>query len=638
MKREKKRMSLGEATMMVERLSPKMETCFLGGPEDWHKTIFTEAFNHIVLPAEKLIKERIGIFKAGNGKLNVIEAPPGSGKTHAFTYDLLWRGLKLFRRYTNSPNMIAMFTSPDTSVNEAVVSDLKAIIRWCKTDDTIRDMILKDYGLDIHNVATRPDQLEGYGTEILVCTPKMATEAQNHVLKKLSEETFLAFIVSDEAHRGLGCPSGETYIEDVGWGGDGYNATWFHGLRKLNAFVWIGLSGTPTKSQKADDVYYNVISDKMTKASFRNGFVDTLDMSSYSMEEIVEKVFLDITARNAISKYLFTYFTYDNLKEELYEKFKKALKVTAMFRSGQKGRDGKPSTWGTAEDVQTAWDRLVKKYAGTTFKYFCPWNKETVELERNPGKCAICLDKNKTGDGTNKDVFDKMNDPDSGYDAVAVLHIGVVGINITTLGHIGIIPEVGNDGDVENSPVQLLGRLARCPFVWTGNGWSIPISEIKDRDLREIAIHLSINITAKRCTANESYLIERAWDRFVKGHIELAGAYTYLSELVNEATRTLYDYSLVKEQDDIYKLYKVDNPHCEFCPQNEDGIPVCELSARKNHSKLSDKEFDEYWFGCLDVDHEDGDHNNNDPNNLFTKCKNEHQFKTMVNKDYLTRY
>ena len=116
----------------------------------------------------------------------------------------------------------------------------------------------------------------------------------NHVLKKLSEETFLAFIISDEAHRGLGCPSGETYIEDVGWGGDGYNATWFHGLRKLNAFVWIGLSGTPTKSQKADDVYYNVISDKMTKASFRNGFVDTLDMSSYSMEEIVEKVFLDI--------------------------------------------------------------------------------------------------------------------------------------------------------------------------------------------------------------------------------------------------------------------------------------------------------------------------------------------------------
>ena len=83
MKRESKRMSLGEATMIVERLSPKMDTCFLGGPENFHKTIFTEAFNHIVLPAEKLIKERIGIFSVGNGKLNVIEAPPGSGKTHA---------------------------------------------------------------------------------------------------------------------------------------------------------------------------------------------------------------------------------------------------------------------------------------------------------------------------------------------------------------------------------------------------------------------------------------------------------------------------------------------------------------------------------------------------------------------------
>ena len=80
----------------------------------------------------------------------------------------------------------------------------------------MRDLVRDEFGLDLYNVATRPDQLEGYGTEILVCTPKMATEAQNHVLKKLSEETFLAFIISDEAHRGLGCPSGETYMEDIG--------------------------------------------------------------------------------------------------------------------------------------------------------------------------------------------------------------------------------------------------------------------------------------------------------------------------------------------------------------------------------------------------------------------------------------
>ena len=409
-------------------------------------------------------------------------------------------------------------------------------------------------------------------------------------------------------------------------------------MRKLNAFVWIGLSGTPTKSQKSDDVYYNVISDKMTKASFRNGFVDVLDMDSYTMEEIVEKVFLDITERNAISKYLFTYFSYDNIEEKLYEKFKKAIKVTAMFRCGQAGTDGKPSRWGTAEDVQKEWNRLIKKYARTTFKYFCSWNKETVELERNPGKCAICLDKNKTGKGTNKDVFDLMNDPDSGYDAVAVLHIGVVGINITTLGHIGIIPEVGNEGDVINSPVQLLGRLARCFFVWTGIGWSIPVSEIEDRELREIAIYLSINITTKRCTSNESDLVRRAWNRFEQGHIELAGAYTYLSELVNEATRTLYDYTLAKEQDEIYKKYKKE--HCEVCLLNEEGIfiPVCEVTARKNHPNMSDDEFAEYWRGCLEVDHEDGNHYNNDPENLITKCSNEHSFKTMENKDYLNRY
>ena len=103
-----------------------METCFLGGPEDWQKTLFTEAFKHIVIPSEKFIKDRICIG-SGNGKLNVIEAPPGSGKTHAFTYDLLWRGLTLFRKFKNSPNMIAMFTSPDTSVNENIDAEMQGL-------------------------------------------------------------------------------------------------------------------------------------------------------------------------------------------------------------------------------------------------------------------------------------------------------------------------------------------------------------------------------------------------------------------------------------------------------------------------------------------------------------------------------
>ena len=96
--------------------------------------------------------------------------------------------------------------------------------------------------------------------------------------------------------------------------------------------------------------------------------------------------------------------------------------------------------------------------------------------------------------------------------------------------------------------------------------------------------------------------------------------------------------TVARHQDEIYKLYKLDNPHCEYCPQNEHGIPECEIAARKNHSEDSDEDFAKWWFGDLEVDHKDGNHFNNDPANLQTLCSDEHGYKTQKNKEYLTRY
>ena len=308
-----------------------------------------------------------------------------------------------------------------------------------------------------------------------------------------------------------------------------------------------------------------------------------------------------------------------------------------MFRCGMNGANGNSSKWGTAEDVQKYWDKLSKKYYGKEFTYVQSWNKKKVTLIMLPGKCAICLHENKSAED-NKGVFELMNSPHSGYDALAVFQIGTVGVNIKNLRYIGIIPEVSNLGDVENSPVQLLGRLARCPFVWPGNAWSIPVSQIKNHELKEIAIHLAINITTKKVTARTSSLIESAYVIFLKGHVELKGAYTYLSELVNDAQRRLLAYENAKERDEFYRQFKKE--HCEIHPEgiSNSGIPVCEQNEKELHSDLSDEEFSNYWKGCLEVDHEDGDHDNNDPSNLITKCSNNHHFKTMINEDYKTRY
>ena len=43
------------------------------------------------------------------------------------------------------------------------------------------------------------------------------------------------------------------------------------------------------------------------------------------------------------------------------------------------------------------------------------------------------------------------------------------------------------------------------------------------------------------------------------------------------------------------------------------------------------------WNGQLQVDHIDGNHNNNTPINLQTLCANCHQYKSFINKDWLDK-
>ena len=56
-------------------------------------------------------------------------------------------------------------------------------------------------------------------------------------------------------------------------------------------------------------------------------------------------------------------------------------------------------------------------------------------------------------------------------------------------------------------------------------------------------------------------------------------------------------------------------------------------------SSLSNpEEYKNAISACIDVDHIDGNHANNDPTNLQYLCKNCHSAKTIINGDNLNRY
>ena len=74
----------------------------------------------------------------------------------------------------------------------------------------------------------------------------------------------------------------------------------------------------------------------------------------------------------------------------------------------------------------------------------------------------------KTG-GDNDGTVKLLNDENSEYVAAAVMYIGSVGINITNLGVVSILPVVKNKGDVDNNLRQFISRMDSSMFVWRGS-------------------------------------------------------------------------------------------------------------------------------------------------------------------------
>lgn len=100
------------------------------------------------------------------------------------------------------------------------------------------------------------------------------------------------------------------------------------------------------------------------------------------------------------------------------------------------------------------------------------------------------------------------------------------------------------------------------------------------------------------------------------------------------------------------KLLRPERPICEDCgikPAKPNGAKywyaVCSTCRNKPYRKYKGNTCDFCGFVpidlCqLDVDHKDGNHQNNDPINLQTLCANCHRLKTKLNKDgvYQDRY
>lgn len=580
-------------------------------------SVFEDQDEHIIKPVVNHAKK---CLITPDERQALLVCPPGSGKTTMFIVDLIWRIADQARK-NNIHNQLMVLTSPDGGLKDDMFYQLD---KFFKDNSAYKE--LTKCGINFCTVSDNTDDIKGRGLEIIVLLTKSFDDNSKH-LENLKKHKITAMI-SEEVHRELGCTENANYRKDVGHDTE-YHAKRYWNIRSLNYSMWFGVTGTPTVSQKTDTENFIVLSDKMERSEWRLPFFAE-NYKPYSncvygdngLFKLVEDVFVEISKRNAISKYLLSEIDLGILSKlsiELQNTLK-ATKNTCFLKCFQ--ANSKYSRL-DVDGVIYLWEDLCKKYKSLTFDY------DGVELPYHIGRIASMTSRDKTG-GTNGGTIDLLNDPNSEYVAVAAIHIGAVGINITNLACIGILSLMQNNGDVGITPEQLICRLDRCLFVWRGS-FADEVSKISDSNQRNTIIKLAINLSSKNVFSNESKLVTKAYNNTLPNHVKIEDATGYLTGLVS-IFREQNGYSSIsgKERDIVYRNAR--KTKCEFPDCG------CYKELVEDGKELSKSMREIYYQQILQVDHKDGDRENMNPDNLITLCPNRHSIKTMENKDYLNEY
>ena len=606
--------------------APKMIPAFLG--IDNINELYEDQYEHIVLPVLDHVKKafKTNVF---DPRCQIIIAPPGSGKTTVWLVDLIWRSVAEAVKNGIKHNTIVL-TSPDETINQANLAELQKIFgtETEPPNHKVLDKLEDAYGIDFRGLYSDPKDARGRGLEIIVCSIMKATGKQLEALQNLP----ILFILNDEAHRGLGSPEGgegNTYTEDVGHAGSNYEAKWFTAINSLAETAkpkfWFGMTGTSTKSMLNNSKYYNVISDKMEKSKWRLGFFSSNYKTFYPTyegnEDQVEALFVELSMRNAINKYLKS-----KISDEFFETAEiakcKNIKVTGLIKCGISTSD-----WMEPRHVVKHWNLLKSKYQNLTFTY------DGQELPYHIGNCRELTAKEKEG-GSNEVTVTDLNDEDNNLVAMAVIYIGNVGINVNNMGAMACLPIVDNDGGVDMNLQQVIARMDRCPWIWQGK-FDYEVAQIEDEKVRDLIIKLAINIATKEPFATEGGLFNGAYNHVHAGHITKEGAYDYLWGAVSEKRVRLKAIASGKARDLAYKSYKEEVPYCEKHPNGECKAQCRDLPKYKD---LTDEEFEDAWWKALQVNHINGDREDSQKENLETVCPNYHGVETMLEEHYLNEY
>jgi hypothetical protein len=600
---------------------------------------FVDQKTHLIDPPVEILPNRIGLGKLAE-HFDVIKGQMGSGKTHTYdTYTIY----KIFEEAESQGinDGVIIITAPGHEVvesNKEIFTDFhQKYYRDYIRNKTINTLITP--------AKKKLIEVTGYGFEVVICSIQMfQSYTEAHDMNNLPYKCLAT--IHDEAHKGLGCPNQERYVHDQGRmsyenSKTPYEAKWFQAAYNFPAMIKFMFTGTPTNSMEVEwDGLYKMISKDMLSPTWRLPILS--EPKCYSgFALILERTLEDVAKMNAIFKHYKKTLSEDMYKE-LFET--NESKFTGLIKCSQDG-SSKGMDIKEAQEFITEWNR---EHCDTSFKYkSLVIDEETGDIIEKEvtlyykdgiGDYITMIDKSKIENDYEKDgdAFSELRDSKSKKLHLLVVEKGAMGINVPNFCSIAFLRNSTKyDPEVTNNEEQLLGRLARCIFIWPE--FIMRIFKKYSKQEADMLLRLSIKVATVSIHHYDNEVQKNAVESFKPSLIAEHSAYDVLMTM---KTTIELGHEIItasgKDRDGLYRMFKKDRCERLNCSCYEDFV----INPPKGSFEegLSLEERKNNYDGMLEVHHKDGNRFNNNPENLETDCSNAHRSLTMQNEDYLNVY
>ena len=578
---------------------------------------FTTGFVPTQKQQEYLVDNALRYIREYNAGLEtrgaIVTAPTGTGKTATTINALIPEYIRQFKR-PDKPLVISYTTYIKTVVDQAY-DDARTMLDGTR----INGNLIRVYNADEISFTRKNDRGLDGDVIIIITT----NQYFNNLNADEMDTGFFDLMIFDEAHGWVGTSGPDDTLVDRGAYLRGFDPKFFKKISRYFSYCpWLLVSATPTKSQRGFTQYgldnYLVLPplvlDKMEQPAVQ--FVvtgDYLDATDLQQKSAKEKSLRVERYLNAIADE-----TWEAMAGVIYK-----CNIASMLKFARNGSSN-GITWEDCIDsyntYQSKWSIVFnsisaeKTYGGRTLRSM----HEGVKLANENPEQVVSLNVVDSGD--------------TGMDLARMRSLGM-----------GRVPSGKDSSNNINNFRQLVGRIMRMMFFRDHTKFIDFVQRLAISDEQKYlvaAYYIEMNCSEVFVCQRHPALAEvrQQVEETTYRHDELSQL--ILNSLFDDPDQMQDEYGIFISSssilvNDAYKKFRKD--HCEVC-EVVDGETVCYTAAK---TSLENDGYDftkDEWQKVLHVHHKDGNHFNNEPENLVTVCPNYHMGLTILEQDYLNRY